>query len=747
MVSKATNTGDAGSLVITITDGGGSASGNYTDVDWSAALNERTEYNFSSSGGTPATITVNGVVVWNSTFSWSWLAGGLQNKTIASGTLRVNHNADGTKTVSASVAMAASGTAGAGGPTTSSVSLALPTRTVLPSVPASVTVTRVSDTQTKVAWTNAGASNGKATQNIVQMSTDGGAYVTVATISAAGSTTITTAANHKYTFKVAAKNAAGTTAYSAATSPIYTTPAAPSALTAIKNASLNIVVSFAENVNYSEYVHEVWHGTVSGGVTTWDGAALATLATGVLTYTHSAPNASQVHIYQVRAKTASGTALYSPYVISEAVQLLVAPNKPNTIAMPATADKAQPLDFAWTHNPVDSTLQTAYEFQRSTDGGTTWPTTTGKVASAAQVFTVPASTYAGNVALTTRVRTWGAATSGGSDGLGASPWSDLRTVTFKSIPVTTITTPAAAAVLNDSVVRVTLSFTQAEAATFVKAKYRLLTSADVLLEEKESTSRTAVPMATPVLNGGSYKISAQVQDSNGLWSAWVTNAFTVTYLPAPPATVSTVYLEDTGFGQVNIVVPAPGAGQSATATLTVYRDIDGVRETVLLDYPATTGADLAVLDTTATIHGTNTYTIISTTALGAQTPVTIDLVTTELKRAFLSKGTDYSIVGVFGGNLSVEESLGVASATIQAAGRTKPVGLYGTETSVALNVSSYVFEGFGSTVDELRKLLLLPGEACYRDASGRRMFGSAVGGLSYVKDTRATLSFTITETS
>lgn len=600
--------------------------------------------------------------------------------------------------------------------------------------------TRVSDTQVTLNWSQSSASNGQPTTNTIQESVNGGAYADLVTISATTTATVVSSPNRKTSYRVRGNNAAGSSGWSAVSNNIFTTPAAPTSAVAAKGTSLDIIVSFTPNVTYSEHEHEVWHGVIAGGVTTWDGSVLATLPAGTASYTHVAPNASKVHVYRVRAKAGE---LFSSYAETNSVQLLVAPNTPTVPAMPAFADKASALVFNWVHNSIDTTPQKSYEFSYSTNGGTTW-TSTGKVNSAVPSRNIAASTYAANVALTMRVRTWGSATAGGSYGTGASPWADLTTVTFKTIPVATVVAPANGSTINDATLRVTLGFAQAEAATFVKAQLELLQGA-TLLETLDSVILVGIAMATPVQNGVSYTVRGRVQDSNGIWSAWATSTFSVTYLSPPPAGVTLTFLQDNGYGQIDLLIPAPGAGQSAATKVTITRTIKGEVETIVKDYPAS--PEMTFLDTTATVHGTNTYTITTKSALGAQMVVVQDLITSECRRAYLSKGAGYSLVGVFGGNLSVKESLSVASDTVEVAGRTKPIGLYGVETVVQLKVDSFVYEPFGSTLDELRVLLLVPGKACYRDSSGRRVFGTVKGGISYKKSDRGTLSFTMNETS
>ncbi|QKN87780.1 minor tail protein [Microbacterium phage Nebulous] len=726
---------------------GTSVGGNYNNFHWKLSLIERTGQTFGWSGGLGASVEVfwdggGYTVPWSGSFAFDFRPGGQQSVVIAEGDLNGMGNfGDGSpRTFTFRGNMANSGTSTVGGPTSVDQAVAGAWTRVAPGAPSGVGAVYVSDTQITLNWSNTGPSNGPSQTNQILQSVDGGAFTQILDIGATSSAVIGVSANHKYQFKVKAWNSpAGFGPESAASAAVYTTPGAPTNAVATKLANQDIQITFTENVNYAEYNHEVWHGVVVGGVTTWDGAALTTLASGVLSYTHAAPNPSQIHVYRVRAK--QGT-LLSAYAVSNSVQLLIAPNAPTVNAPPTYQDKTIQPNFSWVHNSVDTTPQSAYELRYSTDGGSTW-TTTGKVVSTANNRTI-ATLFPANTALQVQVRTWGQATTGGSEGTGASPFSATRTTTFKTVPVATVPVPANGSNLNDSVIRATVGFAQAEGATFVKAELELKQGA-TLLEARESTVLVGIAFDTPALNGQSYTVRARVQDSNGLWSAWASTTFNIVYLAPVPAVGAVSYLEASGYGQIDLTIAAPGAGQAAATTVTITRTINGATETVVDNYPVSPA--LTFLDTTPTIKGTNYYTITTFSALGAKSSINLTLVTNECRRAFLSKGPGFGTVGVFGGNLEVDESASVASATVEAAGRTKPIGLYGVETSLQLKVKTFVYENFGSSMDELRALLLVPGKACYRDATGRRVFGVAKGGLNYKKTTRGDFSFTITETS
>lgn len=734
------NTGAAGTIRVNVSESGQDAANNRSTVNWSFQLIERVTSNYSWANGVSASVSGLGSdPLWSGTFNFDWRAAGNQTVTIASGSKTLNHNANGTGSVTVTGNMGATGTSGAGGPASVAQSLTLTTLVQKPGSMVNLSATRSSDTAIALSWGVNYPSNGVPTNMDLDVAVNNAAYANKATLGNVRSYSAAVSANQKLTFRIRQYNSAGYSGFYTFPT-VYTTPAAPTGVTASKQTNGDIVIKWTNKVAYNEHNHTVWHGTMVGSTITWDAAALTTLGYTANSYTHSAPDPSKIHVYRVKSGNTSG-GLSSAYVQSNSVQLTAPPNAPTVAALAATADKALPLSVAFTHNPVDSSDQTAYEFEYSKDGGATW-TTTGKVVSTDSTYSVPANTFTSNQVGTFQVRTWGAATTAGSDGTGASPWSNPKTVTFKTEPVATIVDPADGSETNDSSISIDLGFTQAEGATFVKAQLELYTD-ELLLEQDETVALTDNLLGTVLDNNTNYTVRARVQDSNGLWSDWASNDFSVVYLSPVPAEVGASYQEDQGYGQIDIYIPDPDDDQEEVATLNVTRTIDGVTETVARDYPYS--QTLSIIDQVPTISGTNTYTVTTVSALGATSSVTVDLVTNELRRAFLNKGTSYASVGVFGGNLSVDEDVSVANDTLQAAGRTKPIGLYGMETSVSLKVQSYIFEGFGSTIPELRSLLLMPGKACYRDASGRRVVGAVKGTISYKMGTRATLSFTITE--
>jgi hypothetical protein len=653
--------------------------------------------------------------------------------------LDIPHDADGNKTLSYGGSWG--GDSNLGSQSTGS-SVALPKITAVPNVPTGVAGARVSDTSITVSWAQSHPSNGAAVSNQIEARVNGGAATQIADISPTTSVSVSAAADQKLEYRVRATNAAGSSAYSAWSTAIYTTPDAPTSVTATKVGS-DIQLSLVDNVAFTEHQHQVEHGVDVAGVVTWDGSILTTIASGSTTYTHVAPNPAQRHVYRIRSRNTDVGALTSAWVTSNVVQLLTAPAKPTVPAPPAFADKAAIFRFAWVHNPIDTTAQTKYQVRYSLNGGSSWAVTGAKTTSANAYIDFAANTWTANQAVTFQVRTKGGYDSGSDGDASYSPWSDSVTVTFKTKPVATITTPANASTYTQAALTVVLGFSQAEAATFVSATIGLYAAGGVtLLEEKVSNTLAGTLFTTRLADGTSYVIKATVTDSNGITSSQVTSSFSVDYTEPPPATVTElIYLPDSGIAQLSLSIPGAGGGYVAATSVSVDRVIDGVSESVYSLWPY--AATLTFLDITPTIQGTNLYRITTRSADGATSVVEATLVVSENEYAYMSKGSEIIRFELD----TVSSAPTVDSALFKAAGRRRPIGQYSaTSGDLVVTGTGALADGYGSTPKEIEDFLLIPGRACYRDPTGRRMFGRIVGTLPLEDAENGGFSYTVTET-
>lgn len=744
-------TGSSSKLVIDAYVSASDAAGNWSDVTYAFALVEVVQAGSPASGtGIAANVAATGMGnLWVGTFDFDWNPGGLQTVQIVGlSVVRVYHNSDGTppSPFFISGGMGATGTLGVGGPTSVSVAPALATLKVVPGTPSSVAAVRNSDTQVTVSWSQSSASNGQPVSNTIRRKINGGAWADVVTISPATSAALAAAANQKLVYGVKAANSAGVSGWSADSAPVYTTPAAPSGVTATKVGS-DIVVAWTPNVAFTEHTHVVERSYSTDGGATWSAWSTLTssVASGTSTYTHVAPNSSQIHRYRVSAKNTDVGALTSSTVQSNSVQLLAAPNKPTIPALAPFQDKAATFRFPWVHNPVDTTSQTKRQVRYSIDGGTTW-TTGSKTSSSAQYLDFAGSTWAANVAVTFQVRTKGDYDSGADGDASYSPWSDSVTVTFKTKPVATITTPANSSTYVQAALTAAIGFSQAESATFVSATIGLYASGGVtLLEEIVSTTLAGTLFATRLADGTSYVLKATVTDSNGITSAQVTSSFSVDYTEPVAAVVALTYLPDSGIAQISLTIPAAGGGLVAASTVTIDRVIGGVSENVVSNYPS--ASSLTILDLTPTINGDNLYRVTTKSIDGATAVVTATLTTTETVWAFMSKGAGYTQIIRLGGKLSPVAKPSVDSTLVKTAGRRRPIGLYATTGDLEVTGVAEWATDFGSTPEEIEAFLMIAGKGCYRDSSGRRMFGRISGQVSRESSDYGRFSYSVIETA
>jgi hypothetical protein len=222
--------------------------------------------------------------------------------------------------------------------------------------------------------------------------------------------------------------------------------------------------------------------------------------------------------------------------------------------------------------------------------------------------------------------------------------------------------------------------------------------------------------------------------------------FHVTFSPPAPATIDATYVPEAGMMQLAVSFPAPVAPQVAAVTFDITRTIDDGPTEVIMPTQSVVG-DILLLDTTPTINGDNQYAVITYTAAGAASdPVTVDAVTTETQWAFLSTGDGFADYVLFFGDLTVGSVPQRDSALIKAAGRARSIALFGETSTLDVSVTATILTDMGSSPQQIESLMLGAGLACYRDPSGRRVFGMlSNNGIANIGPQFASLSFTISE--
>jgi hypothetical protein len=484
-----------------------------------------------------------------------------------------------------------------------------------PAAPSGVAASRTSDTRHTVSWTRNATTGAPYSSQRVRRRMFGpsgwGSWTTIATLSGTATSYVDegTVGNRAYEWQVQAVNSAGTTT-SASTATFHTTPVAPTSVTAAKTSSGDIRVTFDGFPPYSAYVAEVWESTNGGS--SW--TKRADVPSGTSQWLHTSPSAALPHQYRVRYTTTATVVVSSGYTLSGTVQLISAPNPPSGLGPSTPADASEPRTLAWTHNPVDTSPQTAFEVRYRHDLDATWWGSTGKVTSTAEQWVMPADTLAnGLLAAEWAVRTWGAHAN-------PSDWSATAQYDLRARPTVAIDTPADAATLATSRLETAWTFFQAQGEGQAAWRATLLSSGQALEVQSGVAGTFATAFDTNLEDGTSYVLRLEVQSASGLWSEATEISFGVAY-PAPADGVFAVeWIREQGATQITITPDNADLGVTEdAATASVLRSLDdGQTWATVIDHVAVApGEETVVVDPIPTIAGQNRYRVVFYTALGA----------------------------------------------------------------------------------------------------------------------------------
>ena len=578
-----------------------------------------------------------------------------------------------------------------------------------PIAPSALAVTRNSDTSHSLSWTRGSQTTGPyASQEVLRKRQINGVWDSFAVIASlsAGATSFvdtTTIANRTYQYAIRATNASGTAA-STPSGLVWTTPGVPTSQAAAKDAASNIVVSWSppsSAASPADLKYEVSESTDGGTVWT----VKTTTAVGVVTYTHTSPNAALPHTYRIRAMNGTtgeiGSGLYSGYVVTNTVQLLTPPGAPTNLAnTPAgTADRAQPIVLTWKHNPLDSSPQTKYTLQHRAVGTSTW-TTVGPITSATSSYTLPANTYTTAQAFEWQVMTWGLHATGG-------PYSSVATVQISSIPGVSISSPLAGAVVGGTSLTVTWTFSDPDGDSQGSWEATLYASTGATLESRSGADAANTTTFAYRLQETSYTVKVRVRDSRGLWSTLDTRAFTVTYpLPPTPVLENAIWDWKRGTVELSISVPAPSGSEVAPVYMEIWRSRDDrPYERLVTNLPPGT---LSYLDFTPTVDGKNTYIIQVVSGLpsiaqsdpeGAHAVIITPGASDGRPGVWLSGGTDFTKVGRLASQVTVEAGRIRERVLQRYAGRPLPVEHSGEHVDETWQISGNLILKWSADVD------------------------------------------------
>lgn len=718
---------------------------NRTQIWWTIGVHngnadiryDNAQATFGATGGTSGDATPGPVST-----GWPTPAGQNQDQNLESGWFWANHASDGTCLVTVVGSVSSDF-----GSSSINSNFGLPNIPQTPASPTLASASRVNDGQISVSWTNNSTATAPYANVKVYRRINGGSWSLRATLGVVTTYSDTSvSSNNKYEYRMSAVGQNGVEVGYATSNAVWLTPGAPTNCVATKLGNGDIQVTWTNNVNYSEYQIEIQESTNGGS--SWTNLNTA-IASGSTSYTHVTPNPAVTHTYRVRAKTSSGTTLFSAYSAqSNTVTLLSTADPPTNLAPTGVAkDGAEAIILTWTHNPTDGTPQSSYRIQYEVNGGATQ--TIGPTASATSSHTLPAATLANGGTIT-----WRVATAGENGTLSAN--SATASFTTSARPTSTISVPSGA-VFNSSHLTAEWAYFQEQASP--QASWQALLYLDngggsySLLEQQTGTTESQASFATTLLDGVAYAVRVYVTSAAGLASIDIGTQlknFTVTYLPPANATITTSYDADQGFAIIAITGEAHQPGiTEPIATVDLQRQINGGEWVTWVAGLVLSAQLVAVVDDTApTINGTNVYRAVVKSALPSSVlSPEVTLETNEQSWGFLSAGDGFTQFVKMRAELDQQIAPGRDKATYKFAGRTKRVELSGEHTNLRLAFTA-ILRGASSTPEELEEISYTESVVLWRDYTGRRIYAS-LSGVRISRKTRVDMvpvSFNLEET-
>lgn len=589
----------------------------------------------------------------------------------------------------------------------------------------------------------------------------GGNYVTAAVVDggAASFTHNSLADNRLIAWRVRSNNSVGNSGFEY-TNWVYMTPAAPSNVHAVLGPTgATIPITWQINHYSATATTQVIERSVGGGAWTQVASGLAWNATS---WEDPSPGGG-TNQYRVRSSNNGngGAALLSGWGTSNVVSTVVPPLAPTLLAPDGASRDLWYVGatLTWQHNPgADFAAQTHYTIEVSSDGGGTWTALAGatNVASAVSSHTVAPGVLANGVTYLWKVKTQGGTTA------AFGPFSASATISAETTPTVTLTQPDDPTLSLPLVTAWTYNQDQSVPQTAWEAN---LYAADgiTLLEARSGTGTTAqTTFQYAVLDQTDYVVKVRAMSGSSMWSAWATAETTIDLPPPAPTTLVATYQPCTGTMSLSLTSALPGAGEVGVESLVVERRVAGGDWVVLArDVDPTT----TMLDVIPLTNGLNEYRVtgvssapstlvnpvVQVQGTDGQTPRTDGL------WVFLAYGPGFSQVLRVHNDLDIQDAPGRVQAGQSFLGRRKPTLLAGVGVSRDLAVSASLRWRDPCTSTDACRFDSPPGDwvqagqeaevVCYRDFTGRRLFGM-LSGVSVHDETwpgNATLGFKVTE--
>ncbi|RSX52647.1 fibronectin type III domain-containing protein [Bifidobacterium callimiconis] len=513
-------------------------------------------------------------------------------------------------------------------------------------------------------------------------------------------------ANACYQFALYARNQAGDSSH-VDSALIYTTPATPRSLTAVKTGDSEVTVTADTSGSYAWSV-DFERSTDNGG--TWTSVSRGlTVQNNKVTYVDTTAPAGTI-VYRARAWRFTydngGEGTFSGYVTSNNVTTIMPPLAP-TVTSPSSGSvwdaSTPPVRITWTPNHPDGTAQAAAQIELS--GLSSGPHVTdikGDQANSASALS-PGS-------YTLRVRTKGLHADWGA-------WSNPISFTVATPPNVTLTAP------DDTIRELPFRIAWAVSDTTGVSQQKVTISSGgrtVYETTPEPDNRSLTIHAADYLpaNGSELLVTVTIRGGSTLTSA-ATKLVTVDYTPPATPSVETMIDMTTLSATHTVRYGTPADGQPATDHILLRRIIDA--DTTVIATRLMDGQQ--GIDRLPPLRRTYQIEAVAVSESGASSTTTVDCLI-ETDCCCLNFGTDAADALPIGGAFTVSEKPRAATEEYHfASGDTLglPVSYRMGYLDNTLSVSSRYDWGDGSLYRRIRRLSRDNSTAWFRNMDGSRM--------------------------
>lgn len=483
----------------------------------------------------------------------------------------------------------------------------------------------------------------------------------------------------------------------------YWSAPVPAGLAAVKQAdgSITVTTSSTGLLGLEWYRNGVLAATVGVGT-----AAVAS------SWVDSSPS-SGANVYTAKA-FAGGAGVYRGFSAlsapSNTVSTLAKPNAPTNLKPNGGLAAVGSVALSWSHNPTDTTAQTAYELRwRPTAGA--WTTLTGTTAQSREVTFSTPGVYE------FQVRTKG----------GFAEWSDWSAVaTFTTItrPLVSVSSPSGQWI--SPILKLVWAWSQAQGRPQSSWRATLKDSGGATLETKTGSGATLeYTFATRLEDGNQYSVLVEA------WAGDVaaspdTAMFEVVFVPPAQPLLFGVWDDTLGSHTVTIERGTPAGGvQPLPVRLDLEVSVDGGDTWRSLVGEYALSGQTTVTDWEGLVHGETLYRGLAVAESGASAETVIAIVAESWAR-WIGAGLSFAHPARLPYTPSTSVTSGRERSTEDYDGRALPVAYSGEHLQRKLSAGGRLFDGSEDSTsrEALEALSQMEGPIfLHRDPDGNHIYG------------------------